>query len=312
MQSLETPRTVAQPHGQLQHQGWRVKPFTAKRPVRSRTSSALQIRSAVSRQQLQTFPSDYSTALRQAQTATLSALKDGHKLIEVEFPASSLEGVSGDGEGQNEMTYSMGYLRQFCRSFQQDAATTRIFFPDKKEMVFAKSGKSTVVDEGSVFDVTKFQLDYLTTPSALLDIGIDWPKVDIKTRTKETDQLYIIAYPHFNVQEMIQVNELHQKVAKDAKSPIIVFNGELDRIRSGYYPSLLYPRLGKLAKNFLPQFESAYYIHNFKGSVPGVLFRAYPDPWQVLRRYNDRLELVHTQDTMPELKEVALKILPKA
>ena len=43
----------------------------------------------------------------------------------------------------------------------------------------------------------------------------------------------------------------------------------------------------------------------------GVLFRAYPDPWQVLRRYNDRLELVHTQDTMPELKEVALKILPK-
>ena len=67
-------------------------------------------------------------------------------------------------------------------------------------MVFAKSGKSTVVDEGSVFDVTKFQLDYLTTPSALLDIGIDWPKVDIRTRTKETDQLYIIAYPHFNVQ----------------------------------------------------------------------------------------------------------------
>ena len=71
---------------------------------------------------------------------------------------------------------------------------------------------------------------------------------------------------------MIQVNELHQKVAKDAESPIIVFNGELDRIRSGYYPSLLYPRLGKLAKNFLPQFESAYYIHNFKGSVPGECF----------------------------------------
>ena len=172
MQSLETPRAVAQPHGQLNQQGWRVKPFTGKRPVRSRTARALQIRSSVSRQQLQvadhssfrlslcspllltrtgilsslhltvkfftlsgtcaryaqhnaclarphvptiispilvnsehllkwpscclqTFPSDYATALRQAQTATLSALKDGHKLIEVEFPASSLEGVSG-------------------------------------------------------------------------------------------------------------------------------------------------------------------------------------------------------------------------
>ena len=39
---------------------------------------------------------------------------------------------AGDAEGANEMTYSMGYLRQFCRSFQQNAAATRIFFPDKK------------------------------------------------------------------------------------------------------------------------------------------------------------------------------------
>lgn len=39
---------------------------------------------------------------------------------------------SGDAEGANEMSYSMGYLRQFCRPFQQDAAATRIFFPDKK------------------------------------------------------------------------------------------------------------------------------------------------------------------------------------
>ena len=31
-----------------------------------------------------------------------------------------------------QMTYSMQYLRQFCRPFQQGAATTRVFFPDKK------------------------------------------------------------------------------------------------------------------------------------------------------------------------------------
>ena len=46
-------------------------------------------------QALQTFPSDYPTAMRQAQTATLAALEDGHKLVEVEFPTSSLQGVSG-------------------------------------------------------------------------------------------------------------------------------------------------------------------------------------------------------------------------
>ena len=65
------------------------------------------------------------------------------------------------------------------------------------------------------------------------------------------------------------MDELHQKVAKAAGSPIIVFNGELDRIRSGYYPPFVYPKLGRLAKSFIPHFEPAYYIHNFKGSRGG-------------------------------------------
>jgi hypothetical protein len=38
--------------------------------------------------------------------------------------------------------------------------------------------------------------------------------------------------------------------------------GELDRIRSGYYPKFFYPKLGKLAENFIPKFEQAYYIHS--------------------------------------------------
>ena len=46
--------------------------------------------------------------------------------------------------------------------------------------------------------------------------------------------------------------------------------GELDRIRSGYYPSLFYPKIGKLAKNLLPQVETIFYIHNFKGSGGGA------------------------------------------
>lgn len=66
-------------------------------------------------------------------------------------------------------------------------------------MEVAKTGKGIEEESGAVFDVTKFQLDYLTTPSGLLDIGIDLTKVDITTRTRPADELYIIAYPHFNV-----------------------------------------------------------------------------------------------------------------
>ena len=71
-----------------------------------------------------------------------------------------------------------------------------------QEMEVARTGKGIEEEGGAVFDVTKFQLDYLTTPSGFLDIGIDYGKTDITTRTRETDELYIIAYPHFNVNGM--------------------------------------------------------------------------------------------------------------
>lgn len=66
-------------------------------------------------------------------------------------------------------------------------------------MEVAKTGKGIEEEGGAVFDVTKFQLDYLTTPSGFLDIGIDYNKTDITTRACQSDELFIIAYPHFNV-----------------------------------------------------------------------------------------------------------------
>lgn len=133
--------------------------------------------------------------------------------------------------------------------------------------------------------------------------------------------------------------------------------------RSGYYPPLFYPKIGALAKEFIPLFTQAFYLHNFKGGgggenffgarqcgmectgtcaalstfascvaagigpryldllpvcllpawlpCAGALFRVYPEPWQVLRRDRGGLRVVHTQEEMPSLKEVALDILPR-
>ncbi|KAK9814690.1 hypothetical protein WJX72_009846 [[Myrmecia] bisecta] len=261
--------------------------------------------------QLQRFPEAYPQAIRQAQVAVTAALADGCKLLEVEFPTASLASVPGDAEGANEMTLSMGFLRQFCRIFQTKADSVRIFFPDEKELQVAKRGLSSKTAEniGGDFDVTRFNLDYLTKPTGLLDLGIDINKFNLATRAQATDDLFIIAYPHFNVNEMIAVEELYSGAAEASGVPIIVFNGELDRIRSGYYPSLFYPKIGRLAKQFIPKFEVCYYIHNFKGTRGGVLFRCYPGPWQVLRRQGDDLQLIHTQETAPSLKDVALNIL---
>ena len=265
----------------------------------------------------QPFPKDYNEAIRQAQNASTIALNNGAKLLEVDIPAVSLSSVSGDADGTNEMNYSCQHLRQFCRMFQDEAVTTRIFFPDSKELEVARQGTVTDPNAGSwassaVFGSTKFKLDYLSTPNGLLDLGISFGKADVAGRVQSSDKVFVIAYPHFDPREMIAVEELYQKSAKESERPIIVFNGELDRIRSGYYPPLFYPKIGQLAKTFIPKFETVYYIHNFKGAGGGVLFRAYPEDWQVLCRNSmGATQLVHTQQEMPTLREVQLEILPK-
>ncbi|GMH42564.1 hypothetical protein BSKO_10483 [Bryopsis sp. KO-2023] len=264
---------------------------------------------------MEVFPRDYDDLVRQAQDAVQTCVEDGNTLLEVEFPTASLHSVPGDGEGANEMSWSMDYLRRFCRMYenQGQAENVRIFFPDQKELALAVRG----ADGGSGiprFANTPFRMDFLTKPTGLMDLGIDIGKVAVADRAKDTDEAFLIAYPSFNVNEMISVEELWQGAVKGTDRPIIVFNGELDRIRSGYYPSLFYPKIGKLGKNFLPLFTQAYYIHNFKGSRPGALFRCYPGPWQILRRHPvdfEDVEVIETREEMPTLKEVQLDVLSK-
>ncbi|KAH9533136.1 hypothetical protein CY35_18G035400 [Sphagnum magellanicum] len=213
------------------------------------------------------FPRDYSDLVEQAKKATQAALKDGKLLLEVEFPTGGLDSVPGDEEGGIEMTTSMVLIREFCKIFGDQAPSTRIFFPDVREVESAKS---------SLFQGTSFKLDFLTKPSGLEDFGFS-KKVRMADRAQASDKVFLVAYPYFNVND---------------------------------YPSFFYPKLGALAKEFLPKFETVYYIHNFKGNAGGTLFRAYPGPWQVLRKVKDEHVLLHQQPSMPSLKEVALTILP--
>lgn len=153
-------------------------------------------------------------------------------------------------------------------------------------------------------------MDYLTKPSFFEDFGFV-EKVRMSDRVKEGDELFLVAYPYFNVNEMLVVEELYKEAVLNTERKLIVFNGELDRIRSGYYPSFFYPKLAALTKSFLPAMETVYYIHNFKGRNGGTLFRCYPGPWKVLRRVGStKYVCLHQQDSMPSLKEVALEILP--
>lgn len=248
------------------------------------------------------FPRDYEELLDQAKKATELAWEDNKQLMEIEFPTAGLESVPGDGEGGIEMTGSMQLIREFCDRFVSPEKTTRtrIFFPEANEVKFARQ---------SAFEGSSLKLDYLTKPSFFEDFGFV-EKVKMTDRVKPEDELFLVAYPYFNVNEMLVVEELYKDAVVETARKLIIFNGELDRIRSGYYPSFFYPKLASLLKTLFPLMETVYYIHNFKGRNGGTLFRCYPGPWQVLRKVRNAYICLHQQEAMPSLKEVALDILP--
>nr|CAD1840932.1 unnamed protein product [Ananas comosus var. bracteatus] len=250
------------------------------------------------------FPTDYSELLEQAKEATKLALKDGKQLLEIEFPTAGLESVPGDSEGGIEMTECMLLIRGFCDRFvaPEKATRTRIFFPEANEVDFARQ---------SAFGGSSLKLDYLTKPSLFEDFGFV-TKIRMADRVKPEDEIFLVAYPYFNVNEMLVVEELYKEAVANTNRKLIIFNGELDRIRN--YPPFFYPKLGALSKTFLPKLETVYYVHNFKGRNGGTLFRSYPGPWKVMRkaRRGGRYVCLHQQEEMPSLKEVALKILPSA
>ncbi|XP_066321128.1 protein LPA3-like [Miscanthus floridulus] len=247
------------------------------------------------------FPTDYTELLMQAKEAAESAFKDGKQLLEIEFPTAGLQ--TCDGEGGNEMTGSMLLIREFCDRFvpAEKSTRTRVFFPEANEVSFARQ---------SAFEGCSLKLDYLTKPSLFEDFGFT-TKVKMADRVKPEDETFLVAYPYFNVNEMLVVEELYKEAVVGTNRKLIIFNGELDRIRSGYYPSFFYPKLAELSKTFLPKLDTVYYIHNFKGVKGGTLFRCYPEPWKVLRKASSGSYIcLHQQEEMPSLKEVALDILP--
>lgn len=229
------------------------------------------------------------------------ALEDGVLLQEVEFPPTSLQAVCGDAEGSVEMDANLEHASDLSATLLPSARKLRVMLPEESEM------RRLVDLHGARHRSKEVSAGYLTTPSLLGDVGLDLFKRDVTEAVSPEDGSFLCAYPSFSVNEMLAVEELHE--AYPAK-PLVVMNGELDRFRSGYYPKIFYRKVALMAEAFIPAFEGTFYIHNFKGRSPGVLFREYPGKWQVWRRDPNTMEvskLVHEQDDRPTLREVALE-----
>lgn len=86
--------------------------------------------------------------------------------------------------------------------------------------------------------------------------------------------------------------------------PLVVVNGALDKLRSGYYPKLFFPKLVDCSRRFYQDFEALYYLRPLAAGA-GWLFRVFPEPWQLARQGTEGLELIKTFDSRPTLAEAA-------
>ena len=161
----------------------------------------------------------------------------------------------------------------------------------------------------------KGRIDYVDDPNFLSVSGLDKllnKKVSIAKRMKADDKAFVVAYPSANISELANTSDLYEDAVKGTGRHLVVVNGELERTRSNYYPPFW--NMGEMGplREFAKSFEGVYVIYNFKGSNPAVLFRCYPEPWQVFRRRQDeRLELVCTLDAFESVKSIALDVLPR-
>ncbi|KIY93042.1 hypothetical protein MNEG_14921 [Monoraphidium neglectum] len=179
------------------------------------------------------------------------------------MPVLSLSASQGDGEGQNEMNASMDLLRKTLVAFQDKADNIRVFFPDQMELAVARSGQTSDPNAGRAAldpkfeDNTRFKFGYLTKQNAAwaaLGINIFGSKFTPVDLVKDTDEMFVVAYPSFNPREELSATyQLYQGAAEPTGRPLVVFNGELDRIRGGYYPSFAFGELSKLSKDFIPK-----------------------------------------------------------
>jgi len=304
----------------------RAMPPRARVPTRDVRPHRRHRARATTRAALTRFPSDYDVMERQCRRALKTAIAHGVDLCEIQFPPGGLELAPGDLEGNVECNLTTARLRGVVRAFTEMGVEeeTRVLFPDPTEMRLALTGASPTPDgirapeqseTRAMFADWKGRVDYVDAPSFMSVSGLDkilGTKTSIATRVRADDGAYVVAYPSANISELANTRELYEDAVRGTGRALVVVNGELERTRSNYYPPFWNAgEMGPL-REFARAFEGVYVIVNFKGSNPAVLFRCYPEPWQVLRRRRDgSLERVTTFEKFESIKSVALDILPK-
>lgn len=270
------------------------------RPIQTITNSARQEMSArESRREGRPIynPASYQDICLHASQSVLDGLRDGLRLMEVEFPAVPGEDASYKAASDVYIDLNIQYaLTIFNKVYRETGKTCEILVPDGPEYRRAKKVflNSLELSEGCTLNT----LDGKKTENIWSFLDNTFSGKGLRTRSSTDDDCQGFTADIFVVVNLSTVDlpgtEHFFSLLSDNR-PLVFLNNELDTLRAdlGLFS---FPQKG-LHYRFLSKIKPVYYLRTraysrtisvspFVINYSGAIFREYPAPWQVMVRQN--------------------------
>eukprot|EP01038_Epipyxis_sp_PR26KG_P004070 gene4070-5814_t len=217
-----------------------------------------------------------STILKKAVESTKKAISNGIKLIEISFP----ENRKSDLSVSESLDTTRDFVKEYTKSFSNYKKDLWVVFPDRKESFLASQ------KWGSESSFVTLSIESVTNGIII----------------EKAPKLIVFVSPGFNVEEWIKIAKVNY-----GDIPVIVINGNLDRLRNGYYPRLFYPELGRVTDSFYKKFTPAVFLSPIAvgGDRLGAwLVNIYPNAWEIIvKQLNGGYQQISSYNAEPNPQE---------
>ena len=252
--------------------------------------------------------------------AIAAAREANVKLGEIEFPALLGEKTAFDDVDNVQI---LNWNRDWCMASMQPLAGELdgelwLAFPDRKELelareewpgaAYAKATLTTLEDAAEVLSGSSDQAwgaAFARAAEGLLGTSNLGSKPE--TAGAPAPQVVVAVQPGDGgpLEDWLNLER-----CQPSDGLLVSVNGAFDKLRGGFYPRPLFPKLAECVDRFVVDAEALVVLKNVadKGRA-GWLFRVYPEPWQLFAQGKEASLLLETYDYRPPYSECIATLL---
>lgn len=242
--------------------------------------------------------------------AIAAAREANVKLGEIEFPALLGEKTAFEDVDNVQI---LNWNRDWCMSSMRPLAEELdgelwLAFPDRKELelareewpgqAYAKATLTTLEDAAEVMSGSSDQAwgaAFARAAEGLL--GTSNLGAAPSTKDAPAPRVLIAVQPGDGgpLEDWLNLER-----CQPSDGLMVSMNGAFDKLRGGYYPRPLFPKLAESVDRFVVDAEPLVYLKSVKDKGrDGWLFRVYPEPWQLIAQGREASLLLETYDERP-------------